>query len=54
MNLTTANKVNQCFFDLEKNNPSKSTEWLISMTADTLGMEYSDVVECLAMIHDKT
>jgi hypothetical protein len=47
-------KINDAFMAAwDEFGDDKSTEFLLSITADRLGIDYSDVVDGLAAIHDR-
>ena len=50
----TTKEINQAFMDaLDEFGDDKSTEFLISITADRLGIDYDDVVEALAIENEE-
>jgi hypothetical protein len=50
--MEAAKIIAECFDVAAGSHPDKSTEWLLSITADGLGLEYEDVVEALAFCAD--
>jgi len=49
MNKKTAQRLNQAFYDAEDEfGDDKSTEFLLTITADREGVDYSDVADALA------
>jgi hypothetical protein len=45
-----AKLIQECFNAADEAYPDKSTEWLLALTADSLEIEYDEVVEALAIM----